>query len=64
MTELFVEVVRRVQNSMEIDGIRYIRLDGEEYFLQEVFGADELIAYLGKNAQQRVQPRYLRQHDG
>jgi len=50
MTELFVEVVRRVQNSMEIDGIRYIRLDGEEYFLQEVFGADELIAYLGKNA--------------
>jgi len=50
MTELFVETIRRVQNSMEIDGIRYIRLDGAEYFLMDVFGADELIAYLDKNA--------------
>jgi type III restriction enzyme len=50
MTEMFMEAVRHVQNSMEIDGIRYMRLDGEEYYLQEVFGAEELTAYLGKNA--------------
>jgi type III restriction enzyme len=39
-----------VQNSMEIDGIRYHRLAGEEYFLQEIFDSAELVAYLGKNA--------------
>jgi type III restriction enzyme len=50
MTEVFVEAVRHVQNSMEIDGIRYMRLDGEEYYLQEIFGAEELTAYLDKNA--------------
>ncbi|MDL2232505.1 DEAD/DEAH box helicase family protein [Ruminococcaceae bacterium OttesenSCG-928-L11] len=50
MTEVFVEAVRHVQNSMEIDGISYMRLDGEEYYLQEIFGAEELTAYLDKNA--------------
>ena len=47
---MFVEAVRHIKNRMEIDGIRYIRLEGEEYYLQEVFGADELTAYLDKNA--------------
>jgi type III restriction enzyme len=50
MTEMFVEAVRHIQNSMEIDGISYIRLDGEEYYLQEIFGAEELTAYLDRNA--------------
>ena len=50
MVELFIEAARRVQNGMEIDGIRYMRLDGEEYYLQEIFGAEELTAYLDKNA--------------
>ena len=49
-TEMFIETVNAVQNSMEIDGIRYIRLEGEEYFLQEIFDSEELIAYLDKNA--------------
>ena len=35
---------------MEIDGIRYMRLEGEEYFLQEIFEDEELRAYLDKNA--------------
>ena len=35
---------------MEIDGIRYIKLEGEEYYLQEIFDSEELIAYFEKNA--------------
>jgi type III restriction enzyme len=50
MLELFIEAVKSVQGHMEIDGIRYMRLGGEEYYLQEVFDSEELIAYLDKNA--------------
>ena len=50
MTELFIEAMRSIQGKMEIDGIRYQRLDGEEYYLQEIFDSDELTAYLDKNA--------------
>ena len=50
MTEMFTEVLRTVQNKMEIDGISYKRLDGEEYYLQEIFDSEELTAYLDKNA--------------
>ena len=50
MTEMFIEAIRSIQGKMEIDGIRYQRLDGEEYYLQEIFDSDELIAYLDKNA--------------
>lgn len=50
MTELFIETLRSVQSKMEIDGISYKRLDGEEYWLQEIFDSDEIIAYLDKNA--------------
>lgn len=50
MTEMFIEAVRSVQGKMEIDGIRYQRLDGEEYYLQEIFDSEELTAFLDKNA--------------
>jgi len=50
MIEMFIEAIRFVQGKMEIDGIRYQRLDGEEYYLQEIFDSEELIAYLDKNA--------------
>ncbi|GHU55225.1 hypothetical protein AGMMS49975_16740 [Clostridia bacterium] len=50
MTEMFIETVRTAQNNMEIDGIRYTRLDGKEYFLQEIFDSAELIAFLDRNA--------------
>jgi type III restriction enzyme len=49
-TEMFIETIKAIQNKMEIDGIRYIKLDGEEYYLQEIFDSEELIAYLEKNA--------------
>lgn len=50
MTEVFIEAIRTVQSAMEIDGIRYIKLDGEEYYLQEIFDSKELTAFLDRNA--------------
>jgi type III restriction enzyme len=50
MTEMFIEAVCSVQNTMEIDGIRYHRLDGDEFYLQEIFDSEELVAYLDRNA--------------
>jgi len=49
-TELFIEVLKGVLHSMEIDGIRYMRLDGHEYYVQEIFDSEELMANLDKNA--------------
>ena len=50
LTELMISALHTVQSRMEIDGIRYTRLDGEEYYLQEIFDSEELVAYLDKNA--------------
>jgi type III restriction enzyme len=50
MTEVFIEALRHVQGAMEIDGIRYVKLDGEEYYLQEIFDSAELTAFLDRNA--------------
>jgi type III restriction enzyme len=50
LIEIFVETLKNAQKSMEIEGIKYHRLAGEEYYLQEIFESDELIAYLDKNA--------------
>ncbi|MCL2083282.1 MAG: DEAD/DEAH box helicase family protein, partial [Oscillospiraceae bacterium] len=48
--EVFIETIKNVHNSMKIDGIRYMRLEGQEYFMLEIFDSAELIAYLDKNA--------------
>jgi len=50
MTEQFIEIVQSAQNGIEIDGISYKKLDGEEYYLQEIFNSEELLANLEKNA--------------
>jgi len=50
MIEILIEVLRSIQGKMEIDGISYKRLEGREFFYQEIFDAEELIAYLDKNA--------------
>ncbi|MCL1965180.1 MAG: hypothetical protein FWF69_09010 [Firmicutes bacterium] len=42
MIEVFIKAVRSVQNAMEIDGIRYPRLEGKKYFFQEIFDSEEL----------------------
>lgn len=35
---------------MAIDGIKYVKLDGQEYYAQEIFDSEELSANLDKNA--------------
>lgn len=44
--EQVTEVLRRVKSEMGKDGIRYEKIAGQEYALQEVFDKDELIGYL------------------
>jgi len=48
--EQFIEIVKNNRHRLAIDGIRYVRLDGEEYYAQEIFNAEELMANLDKNA--------------
>lgn len=52
--ELFLEkvseVIRDNRHALAIDGIRYLRLDGEEYYVQEIFDSAELLANLDRNA--------------
>lgn len=48
--ENFLDIVKTNRHRLAIDGIRYVKLDGEEYYAQEIFGAEELIANLDKNA--------------
>ena len=49
-TEMFIETIKTVQYGMEIDGIKYTRLEGKEHFLLQVFENRELPAYLQSNA--------------
>ena len=44
------EIIRNVRHSLAIDGIRYVKLDGQEYYAQEVFDSAELLANLDRNA--------------
>lgn len=52
--QLFVEKVTEIINNrrhqLAIDGIRYIKLDGEEYSVMEIFDNEELLANLDRNA--------------
>ena len=43
-------IIRERRHALAIDGIRYVRLDGQEYYAQEVFDASELLANLDRNA--------------
>jgi len=52
--ELFLEkaseIIRDDRHALAIDGIRYLKLDGEEYYVQELFDSAELLANLDRNA--------------
>lgn len=45
-----VVILRNCKAEMIADGIRYIKLAGEEYSVQEIFDREELEAYLGSTA--------------
>lgn len=48
--EKATEIIRNNRHALAIKGISYIKLDGQEYFAQQIFDTDELIANLDRNA--------------
>lgn len=48
--EKALEIIEHNRHSLAIDGIKYVKLDGEEYYVQEIFESAELIANLDRNA--------------
>lgn len=50
--EKFLEIVRNNLYKMIIDGIQYIKVDGKEYYAQEIFDSSELKGNLDKDAVQ------------
>ena len=48
--EKALEVIERNRHKLAIDGIKYIKLANEEYYVQEIFDSTELLANLDKNA--------------
>ena len=48
--EKAVEIIRDNRHALAIDGISYIKLDGEEYYAQEIFDSAELLVNLDRNA--------------
>lgn len=49
-TEKCLDIVRRNRHALAIDGIKYVKLAGQEYYVQEIFDSSELVANLDKNA--------------
>ncbi|MCL2286825.1 MAG: DEAD/DEAH box helicase family protein [Firmicutes bacterium] len=45
-TEKALEIIARNRHDLAIDGIRYVKLAGEEYYAQEIFDSAELMASL------------------
>ncbi len=48
--EKAMEIIRNNRHALAIDGISYVKLDGKEYYVQEIFDTAELIANLDRNA--------------
>lgn len=44
------DIIAKNRHSLAIDGIKYVKLAGEEYYVQEIFDTAELLANLDKNA--------------
>lgn len=48
--EKATEIIKNNRHTLAIDGISYIKLDGQEYYVQEIFNSEEIIANLDRNA--------------
>ena len=48
--EKCLEIIRHNRHSLAIDGIKYVKLDGQKYCVREIFDSKELVANLDKNA--------------
>jgi type III restriction enzyme len=51
--ERFTEIVKHHRHELAIDGISYIKLDGEHYYAHEIFYLEEFPANLNRNAVHR-----------
>ena len=48
--ERATEIIKNNRHALAIDGISYIKLDGQEYYAQEIFDTEEFLANLDRNA--------------
>lgn len=48
--EKALEIISKNRHSLAIDGIKYVKLAGEQYYAQEIFDSSEFIGYIDKNA--------------
>ncbi len=48
--ERALEIIKGVRHELAIDGIKYVKLEGEEYFAMAIFDSEELTANLDKDA--------------
>ena len=48
--ERCVEIINNRLHHLDVDGISYLKLEGNDYYIQEVFDSEELMANLEKNA--------------
>ena len=48
--EKCLEIIKHNRHALAIDGIKYVKLDGKEYYAQEIFDSAELVANLDRNA--------------
>jgi len=48
--ERTTEIIQSRRHALAVDGIRYVKLDGEEYYWQQIFNAEEMLANLDRNA--------------
>lgn len=48
--EKVMEIIKSHCHALAIDGISYVKLDGQEYYAQEIFDTEEFIANLDRNA--------------
>lgn len=48
--EQVLEIIERNRHKLAIDGIKYVKLAGAEYYMQEIFDSAELLANLDRNA--------------
>ena len=48
--EKCVQIIKQTRYELAIDGIKYLKLDGEAYYLQGIFDSSKLMATLDKNA--------------
>ena len=48
--EKALEIIRRNRHALAIDGIKYVKLDGQEYYVQEIFSNEELAGNIEKDA--------------